>query len=1251
MISSILRTIRVVAIASVALTVGTAPIAHAQQPNNGPETVRGRVVDDSGKVVVAATVIVTRGPDRLVQQTTTDSSGRFSTRFEQGTGDYLVYVAAPFLKSARRRVTRAEGSGAEVIADFTLSHDITTLGTVKTNAIKPERATNTIRPQSPETGANEKWQDGVSGQLSPTTQGDLNALAGNMPGVTLTPNGPSILGAGRESNLTTLNGLGMSGASIPRAAKTETRVTGATFDPTRGGFAGANIDVRLGPGDRFYQQRRAFLTLDSPQMQFTDAVGRALGVANGGFRGSFGADGELVRKALTYNVALDVGRTASDPATLLDADRETLLRAGISPDSVARLLLVAPPLGLALSGSGAPSQRQRDAITWLGRLDDTRDTMQTRAFTTYLGYTNEGALGFAPTTAPSAGGQRRERTLGAQLTLGAYVGPGRRTLTETRLAASSVSTRTSAYRNLPGATVLVRSPTIDAQSDVTGVSLGGSPFLAGDQDIWTLEGANETIWNARGRRHRFKALAWGRADGSREQVSANELGTFTFNSIADLAAGRASSYSRTLSQPTREGSVWNTAAAIAHQWLPSRYFNVLYGLRAEADGFASTPASNPALESALGVKTGAAPSRVHVSPRAGFSYTYSRDRENGSGTNQTNVGRFYRNTQGVIRGGIGEFRDLLRPGLLADASAGTGLDDGTRTLSCVGAAVPAIDWTKFTADPSSIPSSCANGGGVLSESVRSATLIDPSYDVSRSWRANLDWTTAYHKMIFHASALGSYDLNQPGTVDANFGGLQRFALSDEGNRAVYVTPASIDAGSGAVSPTESRRSAQYGRVGVRTSDLRGYGGQLTLGLAPDVFKFRGRGSFFGSVNYTLQSTKRQYRGFDGAALDDPRLKEWSAGANDARHVVLLQAGMDIPKVGTLTMFGRAQSGLPFTPLVGGDVNGDGRGGDRAFIPNPATTGDATLASQLRALMTDGSDLARECISANLGRAVARNACRGPWTESLNMQLRPQIPGKFARRVTGTIYFQNVLGGLDQALHGNNLRGWGSDATPDQVLLIPRGFDAAAKKFRYDVNPRFADTRAARTLIRNPFRLVLDFSVNLAVNYDVQQLRRALEPIRTPKGWEQRSADSLAGFYLENTSSIYKALLQESDSLFLSPAQVKALQVADSAFSAQVRGQFIPLGQFLSAQRGHEPGKIELDSVTKTQKEYWRVFWLQPEIADSIITPTQKELFPMLKNIVSVPKREREFSQWQFGNPVLLKDGKDKPGAGGVQVRQ
>jgi hypothetical protein len=1210
----------------------TARTSHAQ--DNAPDVIRGKVTDDSSHAIVAK-VMITRGPDRLTQEATTDSAGNFRVRFEQGTGDYLVYVSAPGFSSARRRVQRATDE-RELVANFILPHAIvSTLDTVKIMGLKPVRASNPIRPTEPETGASEKWRDGVEGQVPPTIAGDLNAIAGTMSNVTITGSGPAILGSGSESNLNTLNGMGMSAASIPRAARTETRVTGATFDPTRGGFSGANIDVRLGPGDRNYQRRNAFLTFDPRYLQFTDATGRALGVTSGGARGSVGADGEIIRGAMTYNIALDVGRSLSEPSTLLTADANALLNAGVAPDSVARLIALASPLGVPLVASGVPTNRTHNSVAWLGRLDDTRDTLSTRALTTYLGTTRDGALGFGPLTAPSAASERRERTLGAQLTLGAYFGPGRRTLNETRIAVSGVRTSVSPYQSLPGATVLVRSDNLDAGTDVTSLLLGGGSFLPTEESRWTAEAGNQTEWNAHGRKHRFKGLLWGRLDGLRQEGFSNGLGSFTFNSIDDFNAGRASSFSRTLSQPPRHGRVWNAAAALAHNFGSTRYLSVLYGARLEGDGFVGKPARNAALEQALGVSTGSAPSRLHVSPRIGFTYTYNHDKDNGQGTMQNPVGRFYRYMSGTLRGGIGEFRDLLHPGILADASASTGLAGGTSFLNCVGAAVPAPDWSLFASDPNAIPTQCVNGSGVLAERAPSVALISPSYDVPRSWRASLDWNTSFKRILFRAGLLGSYDLSQPGVVDANFGGVSRLTLANEANRPVYVSPASIDPASGAVSAVESRKSDQFGRVGVRVSDLRGYGGQLNLLLSPDVFG-RGRSPFFGSIAYTLQSTRRQYRGFDGAAFGDPRVLEWAANQNDARHIFVVSSGFFTDKIGAVTLFGRVQSGLPFTPIVQGDVNGDGRSGDRAFIPDVAKESDLALADQLRALLASGSPTAKSCLLEHSGVVAPRNGCRGPWTQSLNIQWRPPLPGKWGRRVVPNVYLQNVLAGVDQLVHGGSLRGWGSPATPDPVLLVPRGFDGANDRFLYDVNPRFADTRPGRTLLRNPFRIVIDFSFNLSTDYDLQQLRRAIEPVKGAQGWQRRSADSLAAFYLSNTSDVYRLLMEQSDSLLLTTSQVPAIKRADSAFSSQIRAIYIPLGEFLSKGQGGA-GKAELDSVQATQKTYWKIFWEQPEIAGAILTPVQLDLLPFFKAMLATPKKEREHSQWSFGHPVLFAD--------------
>jgi hypothetical protein len=202
--------------------------------------------------------------------------------------------------------------------------------------------------------------------------------------------------------------------------------------------------------------------------------------------------------------------------------------------------------------------------------------------------------------------------------------------------------------------------------------------------------------------------------------------------------------------------------------------------------------------------------------------------------------------------------------------------------------------------------------------------------------------------------------------------------------------------------------------------------------------------------------------------------------------------------------------------------------------------------------------------------------------------------------------------------------------------VPRGFDATSNRFLYDVNARFADTRPANTVLRNPFRIVIDVSLNLSTDYDLQQLRRAIEPVKGPEGWIRRGADSLAAFYISNTSDIHKALLAESDSLFLSASQLAALRRADSVFSSRVRAVYVPLGEFLSRGNGGA-GKAELDSVVATQKAYWKIFWQQPEIADSIITPVQRELIPLMKNLLSVPKENREHSQFMFGRPVTLID--------------
>src|SRR6266436_3490122 len=127
---------------------------------SGPDAIHGRVTDDSSRPIVA-TIMVTRGPDRLTQQTTADSAGNFRVRFDPGTGDYLVYVSATGFTPARRRVQR-QTDEHDLVANFTLSRaPVATLDTVKITGQKPERAKNDVSPNELEAGSSEKWRDGV----------------------------------------------------------------------------------------------------------------------------------------------------------------------------------------------------------------------------------------------------------------------------------------------------------------------------------------------------------------------------------------------------------------------------------------------------------------------------------------------------------------------------------------------------------------------------------------------------------------------------------------------------------------------------------------------------------------------------------------------------------------------------------------------------------------------------------------------------------------------------------------------------------------------------------------------------------------------------------------------------------------------------------------------------------------------------------------------------------------------------------
>jgi hypothetical protein len=268
---------------------------------------------------------------------------------------------------------------------------------------------------------------------------------------------------------------------------------------------------------------------------------------------------------------------------------------------------------------------------------------------------------------------------------------------------------------------------------------------------------------------------------------------------------------------------------------------------------------------------------------------------------------------------------------------------------------------------------------------------------------------------------------------------------------------------------------------------------------------------------------------------------------------------------TLTMLGRVQSGLPFTPIVGGDVNGDGLANDRAFIFDPSRAPNAPLGADLRALMASSSSNVRNCLARQLDHPAAPASCEGPWTASLNTRLGYTGDGRrLSRRVDIGLNFSNPLGGLDQLLHGSTgLRGWGAAPAPDPVLYSVRGWDAAAQRFNYSVNPRFGNTRPSATTLRAPFRLTLDVSVDVGRPVEQQQVDRWLKPGRSGRAGPKADAIELKRRYDRNVPDLYAMVLQQTDSLLLSRDQVESLQRARAAYRVRLDSVWSGLASHLA----------------------------------------------------------------------------------------
>jgi len=1119
-----------------ALALSLAAFRAAAQVGTTTDIITGTVVGPDSQPLAGALVQALSVETQISRNATTDARGRFTIVFPDGGGQYDLTVRFIGMAPATVSVAR-QGDEDRLVANVQMGASAVPLEAVTVSARRGSRLVERVGP-----GAVGRSLSADQLARLPVDALDLKTVATLVPGVLAlaatdsTEADFSVAGQRSTANAITLDGLSLGGGNVPQDAIRSTRVVTSSYDAARGQFSGGLVASTTRSGKNIPQGSFTY-TLRDRSLAWGQVTTSPFGQGYTQNQLSGGMGGPIVRNRLFVFGALQARWRGQALPSLASADPLTLARLGVSPDSASRFLALAAASGAPAQVHGLSDNRTTDNAVAFLRFDWKVSEAQTLTLRFDGRWDSQQPTRVSPLGLPPTGGTRTERGGGVMASLTSHFAGS--LINEVRGYFSVERRYATALVPVPAGRVQVASDLPDGRHGVATLAFGGNAGLPQRVDIVGLELSEELSWLPGGGAHRPKLGALLSGTGLDQNQTPNQLGTFVFPSLSALAADSPASFSRVFAPVVQGGTAWNGALYLADSWRTGG-LQVTYGTRLESARFSGAPPYNRAVDSLFALRTDRIPEHTRLSPRIGFMWTGGGG-EDGGPT--------------ILRGGVGDFQGPTPTALYSAALGAPGLSNAETELVCIGAAVPIPDWAAYASDPSTIPGQCADTGSTVAISPHpNVTAFARDYAPPHAWRASL----GVQRRLLHAFTVSldaSYarGSSQYGFRDLNLVATPRFTLPDEAARPVYVPVDSIVPATGALGVTASRVHPEFGEVLVIGSDLQSDTRQVTLGV--------GAGATRGAalrLSYTFTRARDQSsfaccaasHGFAApTTAADPNVREWATSDLERRHAFLATVTLPIASALELGVIGRLTSGAPFTPVVGSDINGDGARNDRAFIFVPATAPDTAVGNAMRTLIADAPGAVRRCLVRQLARVAARNSCAGPWQPSFDLQLswRPAWFG-LERRLTLSVLTVNLMGGLDEWLHGaGNLRGWGYASAPDPVLLYVRGFDPATARFRYAVNGRFGASSAGNGGVTVPFQIGLQARLTLGPNRLRDRLRASDH--RATAGPDGAAAALDSGSPAPARQSLANPIariLSFRDSLGLSAEQVAALHaIADS----------------------------------------------------------------------------------------------------------
>ena len=1061
----------------------------------------GTVTDENGAPLAGAIVEAQSLETQITRRTNTDGRGRYTILFPDGGGQYQM--TARYLGRQPQQTTLQRYADED---RFTWNPQLPPLAITlaPVTVHPPPRAVRA--PDVPTPGSTERaLSPELVGRL-PLEDNDLNLLATLVPGVLgigatdSTGAAFSVAGLRSDANAVTLDGLNIGTSSLPQEGLRTTRIVTSTYDVSRGSFSGGLVAATTRGGANIVQGSSAYALRDqSLAVNPDESSPFTQGYTQNQLSGGLG--GPIVRDRLFIYASGQVRLRADAQMSLLDATPTDLERLGVRPDSVTRFLTALQGLGLSPTSVEPTDTRATDNLTSLLRLDYIVSNSHTLTLRGDWRWGSQDPSRIQPLSLPQVGGSTNNSGGGVMATLTSRF--GMHVINEAKIYPTVSHQDGEPFTALPSGRVLLASDLSGTAAPGLGVGtlvFGGNASLPTGSRSSGLEASDEVSFLPGSGSHRLKLGVTAQTTQSTTQPAANRLGTFTYNSLADLESNQPASFSRTLVVAPRAARSQDYAAYAADVWRASPALQLTYGLRVEGSRLGNPPPLNADILAQFGHNTSQLPHEWHLSPRAGFTWTIGGMRADTGAAGRPARGGFGGPGIGsqpalIIRGGAGEFRSPIPGGLVASAQGATGLAGSATELVCIGGGVPVPDWSAYVTDTTAIPDNCASGGPPFAPQIRPVVLFGDNYQAPRAWRATLGVQRNLTR-ILHLSVDAGYTrgVHQYGFTDLNLVATPRFVLGNENNRPVYVAPSAIVPATGAVSLAASRRDTVFGQVLEVGSELGSEAKQLTVSVGGVT-----RRGVVLQASYTwsrsrdeLSASRFGASGFAAATTaGDPNVHEWAPSDFDRRHALL---GVVTYPFGTsleITGIGRLTSGAPFTPLVGGDINGDGARNDRAFVFDPS--GSTPESAAMARLLAAADPRVADCLREQIGTVAARNSCRGPWQATFDLQVnyRPSIL-HLQRRLTVSVSTINLLRGVDELLHGvNGAHGWGLTLQPDPTLAYVTGFDSTARQFLYAINERFGATGRGANAFRAPFQIGIQ--AHLTIGPDRQQA--ALDAMR------------------------------------------------------------------------------------------------------------------------------------------------------------